>query len=86
MTDLSLVLVLIWYELQADRYYQMLLDNCSEIAEKPDTGKNYEGIVSNLFGLRIGRHIIFYRKVSDGKVEITRILHEQMDLKHRIVE
>ena len=75
-----------WSEHQADRYYQMLLVNCREIAEKPNIGKNYEGIVNQLFGLRTGRHIIFYRKVSSSKVEITRILQEQMDLKNRIME
>jgi toxin ParE1/3/4 len=75
-----------WSEQQADKYYQMLLDNCKEIAENPNIGKNYEGIVSQLFGHRTGRHIIFYRKVNKSKVEITRILHEQMDLEHRIIE
>ena len=75
-----------WSERQADIYYQMLLENCREIAEKPDIGKNYEGIVNLLFGLRAGRHIIFYRKVNANEVEITRILHERMDLKNRIKE
>ena len=73
-------------EHQADIYYQMLIENCREIAEKPDIGKNYEGIVNRLFGLRSGRHIIFYRKVNVDEVEITRILHEQMDLRNRIME
>ena len=75
-----------WSEQQADKYYQMLLDNCKEIAENPNIGKNYERIVSQLFGHRTGRHIIFYRKVNKSEVEITRILHEQMDLEHRIIE
>lgn len=75
-----------WSEHQADIYYQMLIEICREIAEKPDIGKNYEGIVNRLFGLRSGRHIIFYRKVNVDEVEITRILHEQMDLRNRIME
>lgn len=75
-----------WSERQADIYYQMLLENCREIGKNPDVGKNYEGIVNLLFGLRAGRHIILYRKVSANKVEITRILHEQMDLKNRLME
>ena len=29
---------------------------------------------------------IFYRKMDETEVEITRILHEQMDLKNRIIE
>ena len=64
----------------------MLLDSCQEIADNKGFGKNYEGIIKNLFGIRAGRHIIFYRKVSSKSVEIIRILHEQMDLKNRIIE
>jgi toxin ParE1/3/4 len=62
----------------------MLLDNFTEIAENPKIGKNYSGISNHLFGLKAGRHIIFYRKLDDEFVEITRILHEQMDLKNRV--
>jgi len=75
-----------WSERQADFYYQMLIENCQEISDKPDIGKNYEGILSLLFGLRAGRHIIFYRKLNQNEVEITRILHQKMDLKNRILE
>ena len=75
-----------WSERQADIYYQLILENCQEIADKPDIGKNYEGIKNRLFGHRVGRHIIFYRKVNVNEVEITRILHEQMDLKSRILK
>ena len=77
-----------WSEHQADIYYQMLLENCRGIAEKPDIGKNYDGIINLLLGLRAGRHIIFNRKVNENEVEveITRILHEQMDLKNRVLE
>lgn len=75
-----------WSERQADVYYEMLIGNFEQIAEKPDIGKNYERIEKRLFGLRAGSHIIFYRKVNANKVEITRILHEQMDLKNRILE
>ena len=75
-----------WSEGQADKYYLMLMETCREIAENPTIGKNYEGIINRLFGLRAGRHIIFYRKVSAQEVEIIRILHEQMELKNRIKE
>ena len=75
-----------WSETQADKYYNSLLDTCKTISQNPDLGKNYEGITKYLFGLTINRHIIFYRKMSSGQVEITRILHERMDLKTRILE
>ena len=75
-----------WSEKQADKYYEMLIDNCQEIADNPRLGKNYHTITPTLFGLRTIRHIIFYRKTSIDKVEITRILHESMDLKKMILE
>jgi toxin ParE1/3/4 len=75
-----------WSENQADNYYLMLLDNCNEVAGNPELGKNYSGVTENLLGFKAGRHIIFYRKIEENEVEITRILHEQMDLKSRITE
>jgi len=73
-----------WSEDQADRYYRMLLENCKEVANNPELGKNYSGVTENLFGFKAGRHIIFYRWIEDNEVEITRILHEQMDIENRI--
>lgn len=75
-----------WSEKQADKYYRMLIANCQEIAVDPELGKNYDGIAPTLYGIRTVRHIIFYRKISINEIEITRILHESMDLKKRISE
>jgi len=75
-----------WSENQADTYYHMILQNCKEVANSPELGKNYSGVTENLLGFKAGRHIIFYRKIDETEVEITRILHEQMDLKNRITE
>jgi len=76
----------IWSENQADKYYQLLIDNCSKVADNPDVGKNYPGVLKSLLGLKAGRHIIFYRNTTENEVEIIRILHEQMDVKNRIFE
>jgi toxin ParE1/3/4 len=64
----------------------MLLDNCNEVACNPELGKIYSGITENLLGFKAGSHIIFYRKIEETQVEITRILHEHMDLKIRLIE
>ncbi|HFS67630.1 MAG TPA: type II toxin-antitoxin system RelE/ParE family toxin [Flavobacteriia bacterium] len=76
----------VWSEKQADKYYDELISNCEEIAENPDLGKNYERISKQLLGIQVNQHIIFYRKLSKDFVEITRILHERMDLRKRIDE
>ena len=75
-----------WSENQADKYYLTLLENCNEVACNPELGKNYSVVSENLLGFLAGRHIIFYRKIEENEVEFTRILHEQMDLKDRILE
>ncbi len=73
-----------WSEIKADKYYHMLLANCREIAKNPAIGNNYSFISENLYGYKVGRHIIFYRTLENNEVEITRILHEQMDIRNRI--
>ena len=75
-----------WSEKQADKYYEMLLENCQSIADDPNIGKNYLGVRDDIFGLRTNRHIIFYRKMDKLPIEITRILHERMDFKNRLTE
>jgi toxin ParE1/3/4 len=75
-----------WSENQADRYYDMLLDICQDIADNAELGKNYDGVKSELFGLKANRHVLFYRKSEINPIEITRILHERMDLKKRATE
>jgi len=76
----------VWSERQADKYYESLITDCQEIADNPDLGKSYEGITQSLLGMKTNRHIIFYRNLNENSVEITRILHERMDLKKRIAE
>ena len=73
-----------WSEEQAERYYFMLIENCKELAKNPGLGKNYSGVTKNLFGFKAGRHIIFYRQLEENEIEITRILHEQMDIRNRM--
>lgn len=73
-----------WSLEQADKYYSLLIGTCNLIGENPNIGKNYFGVTAELFGLKTNRHIIFYRKFSDKPIEITRILHERMDLINRI--
>ena len=76
----------VWSENQADKYYHELLEACQTLAENQDYGKNYEEISLEIFGYKSGQHIIFYRKISEKEIEITRFLHLRMDLKNRIQE
>ncbi len=74
----------IWSENQAEKYYQSIKFACNEIGINPLIGSKYSAINSNLFGLKTGKHIIFYQTISNDEIEIIRILHERMDLKKRL--
>ena len=76
----------VWSENQADKYYNLIIDACRRIAESPAIGKNYREISSEIWGLRIGKHIIFYKAVKPEEIEVVRILHERMDLRSRLEE
>ncbi len=73
-----------WSEKQADKYYSAIEFACTQIGKNPELGKEYDGIINNLLGLRTGKHIIFYQVISKDRIEVVRILHERMDLKNRL--
>lgn len=75
-----------WSETQADKYYTSLLDFCQDLAEDTRLAKKYPDIANDIFGGRIGKHIIFFRRPKPDRIEIARILHSSMDLKNRIEE
>lgn len=73
-----------WSENQAEKYYNLLLNSCSDLANEPKLGKPYDILSLNVFGYKCGEHIIFYKEISKKEIEIVRILHVMMDLKRRI--
>ncbi len=76
-----------WSERQADDYYNMLIASCQKIAENPQLfGLKYEEIAEGLYGYRANKHVIFYRILADKDILVIRILHQRMDLKHRVLE
>ena len=76
----------VWSERQADKYYESIISDCQEVADNPSLGKKYDSITQGLFGIKTNRHIIFYRTLNENYVEITRIIHERMDLKQKIID
>jgi len=76
----------VWSEKQADKYYNMLLEFWKELANKPSLGKSYNEVGNDIFGFKAIHHIIFYKSLEKGQIQIVRILHNRMDLKSRIEE
>ena len=75
-----------WSQKQADRYYRMLIECCRNIAEHPLAGRHYAEVAEGVYGLRAGKHIVFYRIAAQNEIEVIRILHGSMDLKTRVGE
>ncbi len=64
-----------WSENQAEMYYSLLIDSCQELVNKPNQGKSYAIVETNILGLKTGQHVIFYRVVTEKEIEVVRILH-----------
>ncbi len=73
-----------WSELQAEKYYNLLLASCDDLANNPEFGRNYEMVTKGILGFKSGEHIIFYYIIAKNEIEIIRILHGRMDLKSKL--
>jgi toxin ParE1/3/4 len=73
-----------WSESQAEKYYDLIMASCDDLANNPQLGKNYEGIFRGLLGYKCGEHIIFFRQLNEDLIEVERVLHGRMDLKSHI--
>lgn len=70
-----------WSLQQADYYLDSILDEIEVIADNPKSGKDYRSVRDGYFRSRIKSHFIFYKiNLKEEKVEIIRILHQQMDV------
>lgn len=76
-----------WSLEQADYYFDLIMDEIEYLSENPKSGKDYNEIRKGYFRSRVKSHFIFYRiNLKEEKVEIIRILHQQMDVDSHINE
>jgi toxin ParE1/3/4 len=74
-----------WSSEQADRYYNLILDEIEHIAQNPSFGKNYSHVRKGYLRSKVKSHIIFYKlNRKESEIEIIRILHQQMDIENRL--
>ena len=76
-----------WSVEQADRYFNLIMDEIEYLSKNPKSGKDYGKVRKGYFRSRIKSHFIFYkinRKNED--IEIIRILHQRMDIETRLSE
>ncbi len=76
-----------WSIEQADRYFNLIMDEIEYLAKNPKSGKDYSKVRKGYFRSRIKSHFIFYKiNRKNEEIEIIRILHERMDIKTRLNE
>lgn len=73
-----------WSVQQADHYYQNIIDKLDNISKHPNIGKSYDQLRNGYRGLPVKSHIIFYKVDHNNTNEIIRILHQSMDIEHRL--
>ena len=73
-----------WSENQAEKYYNLIIASCIDLANNPQLGKSYNIVSLNLLGYKCGEHIIFFQEIVKNEIEIARVLYGMMDLKSKI--
>ena len=67
-----------WGISQAETYTRQLWRHIEAIATQPPIGRACAEVRGGYYKYPSGSHVLFYR-LSDGVVDIVRILHERMD-------
>jgi toxin ParE1/3/4 len=74
-----------WSMEQADRYFNLIIDEIEYLAENPKSGVDFGNVLKGYFRSRIKSHFIFYKfNQKNEEVEIIRILHQRMDIETRL--
>ena len=75
-----------WSVEQANRYYNLIVDEIEYVSENFEETKDFGNIRKNYKFSKVKSHLVFYKKTGNTEMEVVRILHEKMDLKNRINE
>jgi toxin ParE1/3/4 len=74
-----------WSKVQADRYYNLILDEIEYIAQNFESAIDFGKMRKNYRYSKIKSHLIFFKKTDDKTIEVIRVLHERMDIENRLI-
>lgn len=83
ITDILQYTITQWGEAQAYTYLGVVKDTISTIRDYPKMGHGRSGLPAVYKIFPAGKHIVVYR-VEDTTIYILRVLHEKMDITHKI--
>lgn len=69
-----------WSVEQADRYYNLIINEIEYIVSNPYSGRPMEHIKEGFRASKVKSHLVFYKFSGDKTVKIVRILHQRMDV------
>ena len=76
-----------WSIEQADRYFNLIIDEIEYLSKYPTSGEDYSKVRTGYFRSRVKSHFIFYKINAHKKeIEIIRVLHQRMNIELRLNE
>ena len=75
-----------WSVEQADRYYNLIIDEIEYIVDKFDMARDFGKIRKSYKYSKVKSHLIFFKKDKTNEIEVVRVLHERMDIENRLAE
>jgi|LakMenEpi03Aug12_release.lakeMendotaPanAssembly.Ray.scaffolds.fasta_scaffold2006414_1 toxin ParE1/3/4 len=75
-----------WSEKQADRYFDLIMDEIEYLSTHVEAGKSISNIIEGYRVSKVKSHLVFYKESTDTVIEVIRILHERMDIENRLKE
>jgi toxin ParE1/3/4 len=73
-----------WSLEQADRYYNLIIDEIEFVSSNPLSGRSIDYIKEGYRSTKVKSHLIFYKQHEDDTILIVRILHQNMDCEKRM--
>jgi toxin ParE1/3/4 len=73
-----------WSVEQANRYYNLIVDEIEYISENFETAKEFGTIRKDYKYSKVKSHLVFYKRNENLELEVVRILHERMNIKNII--
>ena len=74
-----------WGKEQRNLYIKQMDEAFRRLADEPLTGKVCDYIREGYRKIPQGSHLVFYRRINDGDIEILRILHKSMDVDSKLI-
>ena len=75
-----------WSVEQADRYYNLIIDEIEYIVDNLDMARDFGKIRKSYRYSKVKSHLIFFKKDKANEIEVVRILHERMNIENRLAE